>query len=59
MGSGAVCFFSLATIADGGVGQNEEVLDFRIFTPHPNPLPVWRGEGVRHNTPQPNHALRR
>jgi hypothetical protein len=21
-------------------------VDFQIFTPHPGPLPVWRGEGV-------------
>ena len=47
-GSGTVWFFSLAAMADGGVDQGEEVLDFQMFTPHPNPLPVWRGEGVRH-----------
>ena len=28
-------------------GRGEEVLDFQIFTPHPDPLPVWRGEGVK------------
>jgi hypothetical protein len=30
------------------VGHGEEVLDFKMFTPHTGPLPVWRGEGVRH-----------
>jgi hypothetical protein len=28
-------------------GRGEEALDFQIFTPHPGPLPVWRGEGVK------------
>jgi hypothetical protein len=30
-------FFSLAGMADGGVDQGEETLDFQILTPHPNP----------------------
>jgi hypothetical protein len=47
LGNGTVWFFPLAVIADGGVGQGEEARDFQILTPHPNPLPVWRGEGVR------------
>ena len=33
------------------MGQGEEALDFQMFTPHPGPLPVWRGEGVRHTVP--------
>jgi hypothetical protein len=26
--------------------RQAQALDFQIFTPHPNPPPVWRGEGV-------------
>ena len=33
--------------AEGGAGRGKETLDFQMFTPHPGPLPVWRGEGVK------------
>ena len=44
-GSALIRFSSRSAIAEGGAGRGKETLNFQIFTPHPDPLPVWRGEG--------------
>jgi len=38
-------FYSLS-FPKGGEGRGEEAVTLQLKSAHPNPLPVWRGEGI-------------